>query len=574
MEGKVGYDTLDGGMGNDTLRGGDHDDTFVFRGNKDLGTDFIRDDYGKNTLDFRNRTGSEGVTLDLSISGYQQVSNKIRLSFQWGNEITNVFGTGYADHIIGNWLNNVLSGEGGNDVLSGGPGNDTLLGGWHDDTLYGNEGDDWLNGEYSNDILAGGEGNDTFAFGGYANYNLGSNFIDDDHGENTLDFRKLYTHHGLKLDLNNDREYQKVNVNVKLKFNRVHNVSHVTGTPYNDLIIGNSLANRLSGERGNDTLLGGFGNDTLYGDAGNDWLNGEYDSDFLNGGSGNDTLHGTSGNDGLFGGKGTNHLYGGEDADRFLIWSMEDIIKDHKSDKDITVTFKDGKKYKIDDVTVTEGKWTEEEIQLVDKAFSQLVYRTNSTSLLKQSDGDELIFSRHATKSTGAVADASDTRAEIRVFDLTFDESEKWTKQVIIHEIGHMWDDENPFWNTFIGLSGWVRNPTDTSGLVEGWRSDGWKKDADENYVLDDSGNYIIIKVTTNNRGWYFDANKETEFARIYGHLNPYEDFATSFAAVIMGTDYSGINYDTNDKEVKDGGTSAISDKVELIEDWLDSIRS
>ena len=58
----------------------------------------------------------------------------------------------------------------------------------------------------------------------------------------------------------------------------------------NDVVIGNSAANRLEGRAGNDNLHGLGGNDTLNGDAGDDTLYGGPGADMLDGGAGSDTV--------------------------------------------------------------------------------------------------------------------------------------------------------------------------------------------------------------------------------------------------------------------------------------------
>ncbi len=74
---------------------------------------------------------------------------------------------------------------------------------------------------------------------------------------------------------------------------------------------GTSLADTLTGGRGNDAIFGGGGNDIANGGRGNDHLYGEAGDDTLSGGKGNDHLHGGSGNDGLSGDKGNDQLHGG-----------------------------------------------------------------------------------------------------------------------------------------------------------------------------------------------------------------------------------------------------------------------
>ena len=77
-------------------------------------------------------------------------------------------------------------------------------------------------------------------------------------------------------------------------------IEDATGAGGADLIVGNSVGNRLDGRGGDDRLRGLDGNDRLLGGTGNDKLVG---------GLGNDRLHGGDGNDVLRGGRG---------ADRFV----------------------------------------------------------------------------------------------------------------------------------------------------------------------------------------------------------------------------------------------------------------
>lgn len=62
----------------------------------------------------------------------------------------------------------------------------------------------------------------------------------------------------------------------------------LVGGAANDTLLGNDLANALSGSWGNDVLRGGGGNDTLEGGDGDDILDGGTGVDSMNGGGGND----------------------------------------------------------------------------------------------------------------------------------------------------------------------------------------------------------------------------------------------------------------------------------------------
>lgn len=102
----------------------------------------------------------------------------------------------------------------------------------------------------------------------------------------------------------------------------------VTVTGGDDIVVGGSAGDTLSGmagwdwldgKGGNDLLYGGAGNDVLLGGSGNDQLFGGADDDYLAGGDGNDTLNGEDGDDTLVGGLGADTLNGGAGNDTFII---------------------------------------------------------------------------------------------------------------------------------------------------------------------------------------------------------------------------------------------------------------
>src|SRR5690606_24575279 len=62
--------------------------------------------------------------------------------------------------VLGNNLDNSLTGSTGQESLCGGRGNDTLNGGSGNDWLFGGSGDDSRNGGLGRDTLHGGRGND------------------------------------------------------------------------------------------------------------------------------------------------------------------------------------------------------------------------------------------------------------------------------------------------------------------------------------------------------------------------------------------------------------------------------
>lgn len=74
-------------------------------------------------------------------------------------------------------------------------------------------------------------------------------------------------------------------------------IENAVGGNGNDMLIGNSHANRLDGNGGNDVLHGGAGNDVLHGHAGKDILFGGAGNDVLDGGARDDVLEGGAGAD-------------------------------------------------------------------------------------------------------------------------------------------------------------------------------------------------------------------------------------------------------------------------------------
>jgi Ca2+-binding RTX toxin-like protein len=142
---------------------------------------------------------------------------------------SNINGTGNAG-------NNIITGNSGNNIIEGGAGNDTTNGGAGDDTYVFNVSVALGSDSITETVNAGA---DTILFNGNTAVNI-----------------NLAT-----------TTSQIVNANLVLKIVEVENI---TGGGGNDTIVGNNLANILSGGAGNDMLNGGAGNDILVGGMGND----------------------------------------------------------------------------------------------------------------------------------------------------------------------------------------------------------------------------------------------------------------------------------------------------------------
>ena len=144
-------------------------------------------------------------------------------------------------------------------------GDDTLIGGLGDDTLIGGGGDDLLLGGAGTDTIDGGEGNDTNSF-----EDIGTG-VEADVGAGTAEYG-----------------------NISETF---VNIENLTGSNFDDTLVGDIDDNVLTGLDGNDTLIGLGGDDELSGGAGDDFLSGGSGDDIIAGGGGTDIIDGGAGND-------------------------------------------------------------------------------------------------------------------------------------------------------------------------------------------------------------------------------------------------------------------------------------
>ncbi|HYC99277.1 calcium-binding protein [Brevundimonas sp.] len=229
LTGAWGADTLFGYEGNDVLHGGFGAANTLMGG---LGDDYyISRAAGDSMIE---QAGEGHDTVDTTALNYALRDNFEDLIFTPPSGNTAHF-TG-----TGNALNNMIRGNTGNDVLVG-------LGG--DDHLVGLQGADTFRGGAGNDQIDGGGGIDTVEYvtaaaGASVNLNGGVASNDGDGGADTL-----------------------------------IGIENVTGSAFNDTLIGSGASNLLMGGLGADTLVGLGGNDILDGGAGaaNTLIGGQHD---------------------------------------------------------------------------------------------------------------------------------------------------------------------------------------------------------------------------------------------------------------------------------------------------------
>jgi Ca2+-binding RTX toxin-like protein len=177
------------------------------------------------------------------------------------------------DVIYGNHGDDRLFGDEGNDWVSGGKGDDFVSGGEGDDIVYGNTGNDFVSGGDGDDEVNGGKGDDVLSDGaGNDNINAGSGDDwlivgeGDDNlrggsGFDTLDFSGAKQ--GIHVELSK-------NVAEGMGHDIFNSIEGVSGSDFNDFIIGSTKDNVLVGGAGDDVLRGGRGNDLLTGGEGDD----------------------------------------------------------------------------------------------------------------------------------------------------------------------------------------------------------------------------------------------------------------------------------------------------------------
>ena len=260
LVGNAGTDTLNGSSGSDFLLGGANNDTYLFGpasvAEADQVTENLND--GTDTLNFAYLTTSSVVNLGANSTQPVHLNRTLK-------------------------LNSPITFEN----FTGGSASDTLTGNSLSNTLIGGPGDDTLNGAAGSDLLIGGANNDTYLFGAATAAEADHVTENPNEGIDLLNFAYLTTDVVLNLG---SLSIQPVHLNRTLKLNSVSTIENAMGGAGHDTLLGNVLANRLTGGNGNNILVGLEGGDILVSGTGRDTLIGGLGLDILNGGTGEDIL--------------------------------------------------------------------------------------------------------------------------------------------------------------------------------------------------------------------------------------------------------------------------------------------
>ena len=238
LKGGGGQDELYGENGNDSLYGGDGSDA-IYGG---AGNDYISGGAGFDTAVYYEDGSVAGISVNLlkstAIDGFGNTDKLV--------SIESIRGSNYDDKIIGSNGANWFRGEGGNDTLDGQGGDDVMWGGFGDDSLLGGKGNDMLAGGHGADVLDGGVGTDTADYA-------------QDGG-----WRGISVHLGMGAGTDSWGTEDKLVA-----------IENVSGTTFDDWIMGDKNANVINAGAGNDWMAGDAGKDTFVfakGD-GKDWVN-------------------------------------------------------------------------------------------------------------------------------------------------------------------------------------------------------------------------------------------------------------------------------------------------------------
>ena len=227
FNGGDGKDVLDGGLGNDELIGGSGNDELI----GGPGIDVLIGGSGDNVLD--------GGSGSIDTADYSDAKNGVVVNLTTGAATNN--GNGGSDGLIN--IENVI-GSAFTDNITGNSGDNTINGGGGIDNLDGKDGNDVLIGGSGNNVLDGGSDIDT------ADYSNAKNGV----------VVNLFT--GVATNNGNGGKDTLISI------------ENVTGSAFNDVLLGGLVNHVLTGGAGNDIIEGGTGNDILFGGPGEDTLRG------------------------------------------------------------------------------------------------------------------------------------------------------------------------------------------------------------------------------------------------------------------------------------------------------------
>ncbi len=237
-----------------------------------------------------------------------------------------------ADTVRGDTGNNFHNLGAGNDWFDGGDGDDTVIGGAGADRLKGGDGSDTADYsvatsgvtvylKYTGRDVGGGQGADRLS----DIENLtGSDFADRLIGDDLANIMSGGAGSDVIKTFEGDDTGDGGDGADKILLGEGNDTGR--GGAGNDIVSGFAGEDTVNGDEGNDFLYGGRGNDELNGGDGDDRMRGNLNNDTMNGDAGNDIMRGGGGNDTMNGGAGEDWIAGGNGSDRIIGGAGDDVL--------------------------------------------------------------------------------------------------------------------------------------------------------------------------------------------------------------------------------------------------------
>lgn len=301
--------------GDDIINAGGGDDNIT----PGLGVDTVDGGAGFDLINFLSEPIESGV-LGAGVNVTYLPGSNYDFSFEnpFTGDIENhtniewIIGTVGGDTVIGNDADNFFNGIVGNDYFDGGAGVDTfaasgspeyidlsigeafddiaggltttlinvenIIGAFsdHDDVLIGDGADNIIEGHLGDDTLTGGAGNDTLNGGIATLLDRGTG----DPGTDTVNYSHFDNGTGVTVTLGLGGADGSA-TDAFGDTDTLQSIENITGSEYDDTLIGNEEVNILTGLGGVDTINAG---------AGDDFVNGGQGIDILDGGDGLDAV--------------------------------------------------------------------------------------------------------------------------------------------------------------------------------------------------------------------------------------------------------------------------------------------
>ena len=346
LTGDSGDDSLIGGPGGDSLAGGTGNDIYHFAVGD--GQDTISDASGIDRIEFGAGISPDDVRI--AVSGAQTTlvvtigngDDRITITNGTATDGSGIESFRFADgtiwnsaDIVARWQTptsgaDIIVGTAAVETLAGGAGHDRLIAIGSGDTLLGEAGDDTLVGTNGADILVGGAGHDTL-LGGLGDdiyrwgRGQGSDTLTDTGGVDRIEIDagvapsdiRVYALDTTSLMLrmrDTGEELKLVNI-LSATANVIESIIFADGTVWSAAELRNQSFIGLDDD---EIILGTTAGDRISGNGGADTVNGLDGDDDISGGDGADILNGGAGADRLAGDRGDDVLSGGAGADTYV----------------------------------------------------------------------------------------------------------------------------------------------------------------------------------------------------------------------------------------------------------------